>query len=41
MIQQVIEIGVVRLETLNEEVFGGMVNESQLKLYRDDKHSMQ
>jgi hypothetical protein len=37
VIQQVTEIGVVRLETLNGEVFGGMVNGSWLKLYRDGR----
>jgi hypothetical protein len=35
VIQQVTETGVVWLETLNGEVFEGMVNGSWLKLYRD------
>jgi hypothetical protein len=29
------------LETLNGEVFGGMVNGSRLKLYRDNQQSTQ
>ena len=32
--QQLTETGVARLETLNGEVLEGMVNGSQLKLYR-------
>jgi len=35
VIQHVIEAGLVRLETLNGESLGGMVNGSWLKLYRD------
>jgi hypothetical protein len=37
VIQQVTETGVAELETLNGEVLRGMVNGSQLKLYRDDR----
>ena len=36
VIQHVIETCVAQLETPNGEVLGGMVNGSQLKLYRDD-----
>jgi hypothetical protein len=35
VIHHVTETGVAQLETLNGEVLGRMVNESQLKLYRD------
>jgi hypothetical protein len=38
-IQNVTETSVVQFETLNGEVFGGMVNEIQLKLYRDSRQS--
>jgi hypothetical protein len=41
VIQHVTETGVAQLETLNGEVFGGMVNGSRLKLYRDDRQSVQ
>jgi hypothetical protein len=35
VIQQITEMGVARLETLNGKVLEGMVNGSRLKLYRD------
>jgi hypothetical protein len=35
VIQRVTTTGVAWLETLNGEVFGGIVNGSWLKLYRD------
>jgi hypothetical protein len=35
VIKHVTEASVAQLETLNEEVLGGMVNGSQLILYRD------
>ena len=37
VIQHVTEAGDVKLETLNGEVPGGMVNGNQLKLYIDDQ----
>jgi hypothetical protein len=37
VIKYVIEIGVVKLETLKGEILGGLVNGSRLKLYRDDR----
>jgi hypothetical protein len=36
LIKYVTEAGVVQLETLKGEVLGGMVNESHLKIYRED-----
>jgi hypothetical protein len=38
VIQQLIETGVARLETLNGKVLEEMVNGSRLKLYRDNRH---
>jgi hypothetical protein len=39
MIKYVTKVGDVQLETLKSEVFGGLVNGSQMKLYRDDRLS--
>jgi hypothetical protein len=36
MIRYVIWAGVVHLEKLNEQIVEGLVNGSQLKLYRDN-----
>jgi hypothetical protein len=41
MIHQVTETGVTQLETLNGEVFEGMVNGNRLKLYIDSRQSVQ
>jgi hypothetical protein len=41
VIQQPTETGVAWLETLNGEVFEGMVNGSRMKLYRDGRQDAQ
>jgi hypothetical protein len=40
VIQHVMEAGVAQLETLNGEPLGDMVNGSWLKLYRDNRLSV-
>jgi hypothetical protein len=40
VIKYVMEIGAVQLEMLNGEVLGGLVNGSQMKIYRDGQPSM-
>jgi len=40
MIRYVIEVGGVQLEQLDGQVVEGLVNGSQLKLYRDNRPSM-
>jgi hypothetical protein len=41
VIKRVIEVVVAQLETLNGEVLGGMVNGIHIKLYRDNRQSVQ
>jgi hypothetical protein len=41
VIQQIIETGVAQLETLDGEIFGGILNGGRLKIYREGQWSKQ